>query len=239
MDGADGSNMNGASGGSSVRRTEAPAQLATGGRTHPMRSSGKYPLPGPWPEPPILEPEESQPFILANDEPVVPVVTREVAREVTREFAPRVTPRVTRKITRDLALEPAAPVVTRDSWLEKPEYWLADHQLLPRPRTRPVPRPKRFRRVSYARSAMLLVVILTGIFLVSAGMVFAGRLSYDFFNSPLSLPSAHPATSTTIPATATTITVEPTATVASDTATATTTGDEPTVTPIIPETPTP
>jgi hypothetical protein len=146
---------------------------------------------------------------------------------------------VTRKITRDLALEPVVPVVTRDNWLQKPEYWLADYQLLPRPRTRRVPRPKRFRPVSYTRSTMLLFVILIGIFLVSAGVVFAGQLSYDFFNSPLSLPSAHPATATTIPATATSTVVETAATATSDTAAATATVEEPTVTPIILETPNP
>jgi carbohydrate-binding DOMON domain-containing protein len=88
---------------------------------------------------------------------------------------------------------------------------------------------------------MLLFVILIGIFLVSGGVVFAGQLSYDFFNSPLSLPAAHPATATTIPATATvTATViETAATATDDTAAATATVEEPTVTPIILETPSP
>ncbi len=146
---------------------------------------------------------------------------------------------MTRKITRDLALEPVVPVVRRDNWLQKPEYWLADYQLLPRPRTRRVPRPKRFRPVSYTRSTMLLFVILIGIFLVSGGVVFAGQLSYDFFNSPLSLPAAHPATATTIPATATSTVIETAATATDDTAAATATVEEPTVTPIILETPNP
>ena len=86
---------------------------------------------------------------------------------------------------------------------------------------------------------MLLFVILIGIFLVSGGVVFAGQLSYDFFNSPLSLPSAHPATATTIPATATSTVVETTATATDDTAAPTATVEEPTVTPIILETPNP
>jgi hypothetical protein len=86
---------------------------------------------------------------------------------------------------------------------------------------------------------MLLFVILIGIFLVSGGVVFAGQLSYDFFNSPLSLPSAHPATATTMPATATSTVVETAATATDDTAAATATVEEPTVTPIILETPNP
>ena len=95
--------------------------------------------------------------------------------------------------------------VKRSDWLEAPDYWLADHQSVPRPPTRPIPRPKRFVRMSRARSATLFLVAVMGIAVVVAGMVFAGHLTYEYFNTPLALPTTHPATATAtdIPATAT------------------------------------
>jgi hypothetical protein len=97
------------------------------------------------------------------------------------------------------------PAVKRSNWLEAPDYWLADHQSVPRPPTRSIPRPKRFVRMSRARSTMLFLVAVMGIAVVVAGMVFAGHLTYDYFNTPLALPTPHPATATAteVPATAT------------------------------------
>jgi len=94
--------------------------------------------------------------------------------------------------------------VKRSNWLQTPDYWLADHQSVPRPPTRPIPRPKRFVRMSRARSTTLFLVATVGIAVIVAGMVFAGHLTYDYFNTPLALPTTHPATATAtdIPATA-------------------------------------
>jgi hypothetical protein len=134
------------------------------------------------------------------------------------------------------------PAVKRSNWLQAPDYWLADHQSVPRPPTRPIPRPRRFVRMSRARSATLLFVAVVGITVVGAGMVFAGHLTYEYFNTPLALPTAHPATATAtdIPATATPtdIPVTVTATDATDdqgTATPDITPDvTPDITPVIP-----
>ena len=98
-----------------------------------------------------------------------------------------------------------SPAVKRSNWLDAPDYWLADHQSVPRPPTRPIPRPRRFVRMSRTRSSMLLFVAVVGIAIVGAGMVYAGHLTYGYFNTPLALPTTHPATATAtdIPATAT------------------------------------
>jgi len=140
----------------------------------------------------------------------------------------------------EIGSRPAA--VKRSDWLEAPDYWLADHQSVPRPPTRPIPRPKRFVRMSRARSATLFLVAVMGIAVVVAGMVFAGHLTYEYFNTPLALPTTHPATATAtdIPATATPtdIPVTVTATDATDdqgTATPDITPDTtPDITPVIP-----
>lgn len=126
---------------------------ASGRRTLPpgSGSSGRHPLPAPWPQP-----EASQPF------PGVQDVL-------------------------------AAPSVMPENWLPEPTYWLADHQAIPRPPTAPVPRPQRFRPISRGRSTLLLLVILLGIVLLFAGMLLAGRISYDLFNSPSPIHYGHPA----------------------------------------------
>lgn len=137
-------------------KTRAP----TARLTQPLSSSGKHPLPSPWPQQTV-----SEPFAEAED------------------------------IT-------STPVITRAQWLPEPDYWLADHQRIPRPRTRPIARPRRFRRVSYARSALLAITILAGVVVVGYGMYTAGSISYQFFNAPTPVPTAHPATTTpTLPAT--------------------------------------
>lgn len=229
--------------------TTAPAHTAPGKRpASPRSSSGKYPLPGPWPDPDQeAQPRlmlESEPVVLVVDEtPAVPIVTQKVVREpaaprvappAAPPAAPRVSPRVTRKVTRDLALERSPAAVKQDHWLPKPDYWMTDHQAVARPRTRPIPRPQRFVRPSRARSTTLLFVSVIGAGLLGAGMVMAGNLTYQFFNTPAVAPVSHPATatSTTAPATATvTATGIPVTVTATDTAQQTVTPEVPTVTP--------
>jgi hypothetical protein len=85
---------------------------------------------------------------------------------------------------------------------------------------------------------MLLLISVMGISLVGAGMVYAGHLTYDYFNTPVALPITHPATATptNIPATATPTNVPVTVTAADATetqgaVTPGTTPNVPTVTP--------
>ena len=86
----------------------------------------------------------------------------------------------------------ASPTVSSRSWLPEPEYWLADHQSIPRPPTRPIARPKRCRRMSRLQSALFAFVILIIVVALGAGMIEAGRLSYDFFNAPRPAPTTSP-----------------------------------------------
>lgn len=185
MDGLDGMDEPRRSG---ARATSAPARIVTGKRILPPGSSDKYPLPGRWPEPDdgedVPEPEAVE---QAAPPPPPPPPVVDVVIETS---APGL-----------------APVVRRANWLKAPDYWLADHQTVPRPPTRPLPRPRRFVRMSRGRSAALFLVAVVGIGVVVAGMLFSGHLTYEFFNTPMALPTAHPAT-----ATATDTPVVPTAT---------------------------
>ncbi len=173
------------SGRGSARATGVPARIVAGKRTLPPGSSDKYPLPGRWPEPEEawLESEDA-----AEPEPAA------------KPQAP-----VERPVMIEIEIESRVPVVKRANWLKASDYWLADHQSVPRPRVRSLPRPQRFVRMSRARSAMLLLVAMGGIGLVVVGMAFAGHLTYEYFNTPVALPTVHPATATAtdVPATAT------------------------------------
>ena len=110
----------------------------------------------------------------------------------------------------------ATPTIASANWLPEPDYWLADHQSIPRPPTRPIPRPRRFRRMSRPQSALVAVIILMGVTVIGAGMVEAGRISGDFFNgnffnAPRTAPTTQPTTSAATP-TVTTVTTVTTAT---------------------------
>ena len=110
----------------------------------------------------------------------------------------------------------ATPTIASANWLPEPDYCLADHQSIPRPPTRPIPRPRRFRRMSRPQSALVAVIILMGVTVIGAGMVEAGRISGDFFNgnffnAPRTAPTTQPTTSAATP-TVTTVTTVTTAT---------------------------
>lgn len=309
--GIDGTDEVGGSG-ARAKGKDASASDTSGKRPHsPRSSSGKYPLPRPWPDPEDMPPTlmiESEAAVLMTEDlaavaPVIPmiegvtvapaiegvvivptvtpqivpasappraapqivsepppprrapqVVAAPAPPRKARQAAPKpaapgtargVEARVTRKVTRDLALESASARVTQELWLPKQDYWLANHQVIPRPSMRKVPRPQRFRPVSRRRSMLLLVIIVLGTGLIGAGVVFAATLSYQYFNvsgsnAPGSAPKGQPvtATSTIVPATttATTISATVTTTVAEGTAPAsdaqgTVTPELPTVTP--------
>jgi len=181
---------------SSARATGAPARIVAGKRTLPPGSSDKYPLPGRWPQPEAWPESGDLLEIEAEPEPVAAAAPQPKAVAE---------PPVEQPVMIEIEIGSRFPAVKRSNWLEAPDYWLADHQSVPRPPTRPIPRPRRFVRMSRARSTMLLLVAVVGIVVVGAGMAFAGHLTYEYFNTPLALPTAHPATATAtdIPATAT------------------------------------
>jgi hypothetical protein len=155
----------------SSRKTGAPPPLTRDRRTAPLQSSGKHPLPSPWPQR-----SPSQPLAQLLEEGPAPT-------SLTVYDAPLV------------------PSVTPEHWLPEPDYWLADHQRIPRPPTRPITRPTRFRRVSRARSSAIVLFILLALLVLGAGMIEAGHLSYQLFNSPITLPSLLPTHATpTLPA---------------------------------------
>src|SRR5262249_28928731 len=141
-------------GASSLRATGAPARIVVGKRTLPPGSSDKYPLPGRWPQ-------TEEAWWESADVPVPEAKAKSP---------------VERPVMIEIEIESRVPVVKRANWLKAPDYWLVDHQSVPRPRVRSLPRPQRFVRRSRLRSAMLLLVAVTGIGLVVAGMVFAGHL---------------------------------------------------------------
>lgn len=108
----------------------------------------------------------------------------------------------------------ATPTIASANWLPEPGYWLADHQSIPRPPTRPIPRPRRFRRMSRLQSALVAVIILIVAMVIGVGMVEAGRISGDFFNgnffnTPHSAPTTQPTTPAATPTTPTTPTTQP------------------------------
>lgn len=108
----------------------------------------------------------------------------------------------------------ATPTIASANWLPEPGYWLADHQSIPRPPTRPIPRPRRFRRMSRLQSALVAVIILIVAMVIGVGMVEAGRISGDFFNgnffnAPHSAPTTQPTTPAATPTAPTTPTTQP------------------------------
>ena len=102
------------------------------------------------------------------------------------------------------------PVVAPEQWLDEPRYWLADYQHVPRPKTRPLTRPIRFRKASPVKSAItlffaiVLVVVLTiGLVLVLDAGVQAGSKFIQQFTTPatpLVTPQTTPVPSVTAPA---------------------------------------
>jgi hypothetical protein len=230
---------------SGIRATGAPARIVAGKRTLPPGSSDKYPLPGRWPQPEAwLEPDdapEPEAWLEPDDAPEPEAKPKAKPKRPVAPSRP-VEPAIEPPVMIEIEIGPRPSAVKRSNWLEAPDYWLADHQSVPRPPTRSIPRPKRFVRMSRARSASLFLVAMVGIAVIVAGMVFAGHLTYDYFNTPLALPTTHPATATAtdIPATATPTDIPVTVTAtdgANDQGTATpdiTPDTTPDITPVIP-----
>lgn len=97
----------------------------------------------------------------------------------------------------------APPVVAPDQWLEEPRYWLADYQRVPRPKTVPLSRPIRFRKVSPVQSALKMVMVVALVVVLTVGLALAidvGIQAGTKFVQQFTTPSKPLVTPTTAPA---------------------------------------
>lgn len=112
------------------------------------------------------------------------------------------------------------PTVAHQSWLKQDDYWqrttytaiTGRHTRSARP-TRPLPRPRRFRRPAPMRSAVVLALTLALIVLIPLGVVIAQREAQAHIQLPSQLPNVPGLTEPThTPRPTVTPTVKPTAT---------------------------
>jgi len=88
------------------------------------------------------------------------------------------------------------PTVAHQSWLKQDDYWqrttytaiTGRHTRSAQP-TRPLPRPRRFRRPSPMRSAVVLALTLALIVLIPLGVVVAQREAQAHIQLPSQLPN--------------------------------------------------
>jgi hypothetical protein len=88
------------------------------------------------------------------------------------------------------------PTVAHQSWLKEDDYWqrttyiaiTGRHTRVAQP-TRPLPRPRRFRRPSPVRSVVVLALTLTLIVLIPLGVVVAQHEAQAHIQLPAGLPS--------------------------------------------------
>lgn len=102
------------------------------------------------------------------------------------------------------------PAVAPDQWLEEPRYWLADYQRVPRPKTVPLSRPIRFRKVNPLKSVVTILLAIALIIALTIGLALAlqaGVLAGTKFIQQF----ATPATPLVTPATTPAPTIAPTA----------------------------
>ncbi len=113
------------------------------------------------------------------------------------------------------------PTVETQAWLKKDDYWqrttyiaVTGRHTAAAPQTRPLPRPRRFRRPSPLRSLLILALTVALIVLIPIGVVIAQREATTHIKLPNSIPglsqptATHTATHTPTP----TATIKPTAT---------------------------
>lgn len=110
------------------------------------------------------------------------------------------------------------PTVEHQAWIKQDDYWqrttyiaITGRQTASAPHTRPLPRPRRFRRPAPLRSAMILLLTLALIVLIPIGVVLAKQEAESHIKLPTSIPGLTQPTPTHIPV-ATSTTVKPTAT---------------------------
>lgn len=97
------------------------------------------------------------------------------------------------------------PLVAQEQWLPQPEYWLSDHQRIPRPKTQPIPRPVRFNRAPRWKSAVLMLVVVVAVGAAIAGGIQLSRAGSNLLNeltapAPKAQPGTRPQAPVTSPA---------------------------------------
>lgn len=142
------------------------------------QSPARAPLPGAWPAS-AAEPSVSAP---AGEIPIIP----------------------RSELQRDRDDNATRPLVGPDRWVSEQEFWetntfiaLSGRHAIPRPRTKPLQPPQRFRPMPRWRSYLLLLVVCLMIGGSLAGVVAIGRLSAQAFgpHHPIATPApAHTAT---------------------------------------------
>jgi hypothetical protein len=113
------------------------------------------------------------------------------------------------------------PTVESAAWLKQDDYWkrttyiaVTGRQTAAAPHTRPLPRPRRFRRPSHIRSMLVLALMLALIVLIPVGVVVAQREASARIKLPTSIPAIPGFSQPTVAPThaPTTTPVKPTAT---------------------------
>lgn len=104
----------------------------------------------------------------------------------------------------------AQPSIERDHWVQEPDFWEKETMIamtgrypVPRPKTRPLPPPQRFRPVARWKSMLLLSTLVVVTVLTCVGVLELGRLSAQVFGTqatPVVTHTAQPTVSPTKPA---------------------------------------
>ncbi|MGZ6390493.1 MAG: hypothetical protein ACXWQZ_14685 [Ktedonobacterales bacterium] len=102
------------------------------------------------------------------------------------------------------------PSVEPTRWVQEPDFWEKETMIamtgrypVPRPKTRPLPPPQRFRPVARWKSMLLLGTLVAVTILACVGTIAMGKLSIDVFGSqatPTVTRTAQPTVSPTKPA---------------------------------------
>lgn len=142
------------------------------------------------------------------------------AQELPAEDAPQSAARAasasTHSAPRALPEEEERPTVEHGAWLKQDDYWkrttyiaVTGRQTAAAPASRPLPRPKRFRKPAPVRSSLVLLLMLALIVLIPIGVFAAQRYAETHITLPSNIPGiAQPKTATPSP----TRPVKPTAT---------------------------
>ncbi|HEX8036946.1 MAG TPA: hypothetical protein VF510_24020 [Ktedonobacterales bacterium] len=103
----------------------------------------------------------------------------------------------------------AHPSVEPGRWVQEPDFWEKETMIamtgrypVPRPKTRPLPPPQRFRPVARWKSMLLLGTLVTVTILACVGTIALGKFSIDVFGSqatPTVTRTAQPTVSPTKP----------------------------------------
>lgn len=111
---------------------------------------------------------------------------------------------------RDTDASPVQPSVEPGRWVHEPDFWEKETMIamtgrypVPRPKTRPLPPPQRFRPMARWKSVLALIALVVVAALACVGSIELGKLSIDVFGTqatPIVTQTAHPTISPTKPA---------------------------------------